>query len=161
MNDEQTSPPRSTRRPVTSSSSNGGTSSATEMLVNDLVAAVESGEFDLDDATSMDSTPFCRVCLNNNHKNSKFQQFKNIATFIRTRNRNFEYWRGRQKGGNEQPRQKNFYRQYSRTGRQSRKRSLSAKGSVTLSIGASSHNNDSNRYTVHSGPPPLNQTGLK
>lgn len=48
------------------------------MSVSNLVTAVKSGKFDLDDTTSMGSTPFCRVCLNANHKTLRCEQVKNI-----------------------------------------------------------------------------------
>lgn len=53
------------------------------------LAAVESGEFNLDDTTSLDSTPFCLVFLNDNQQTSQYQEVKNTATFIRTTNRYF------------------------------------------------------------------------
>lgn len=107
MNVEHPSAPRSPRRRVAPYSTNDGAANATAMSVTDIVFAAELGAFDLDDTNSIDSTPFCRVCLKDNHEASRCQQVKKIATFIRTRNRNFEYWRNRREGRNEQPRQNN------------------------------------------------------
>lgn len=46
-------------------------SNATVTPMCDLVSAVESGEFYLDDTTLIDSTRFFRVCLNDNHMTSR------------------------------------------------------------------------------------------
>lgn len=67
-------------------------SNAKVMSISVLVTAAESGEIDIDDTASMHSTPFCRVCLPDNHKSSICQRVKNFATIIQTRSRNFEYW---------------------------------------------------------------------
>lgn len=48
--------------------------------------------------TSMEPTPFCQVCRNDNHETSQFQQIKNIAWFIRTSDMNISYWLNRQIG---------------------------------------------------------------
>lgn len=57
----------SPRRRATPTSTTASAFNATAMLVSNLVTVVESGEFNMDQTASMDSTPFCRVCLNDNH----------------------------------------------------------------------------------------------
>lgn len=52
------------------------------MSINNLVAARESGEFDLHETMYIGSTLFCRVCLNENQRTLKCQKMKNIVTFI-------------------------------------------------------------------------------
>lgn len=66
MNIEHPSSSSSPRRRATLFSTNTGASSALVTLISDLIAAVESGGFDLHNATLMDSMPLFRVCLNNN-----------------------------------------------------------------------------------------------
>lgn len=58
------------------------------MSMSELIAAVESGEFDIDDTTSMDSVPYCRVCMNGSHRTSQCEQVKDLKAFIRARNKN-------------------------------------------------------------------------
>lgn len=55
-------------------------------------ATVDSGELDLVDTISTNSAPFCRVCLNNNRGTPCFEQVKNDAGFIKTRNRQYYHW---------------------------------------------------------------------
>lgn len=83
------SPIRRTEPPTDSSNSNY----VEAMLVSYVVASVKSEEFDLDDTASMDSTPFCPVCLNDNHKTSECQQIQSLASFTPTRNRNLQQCR--------------------------------------------------------------------
>lgn len=40
----------------------------TNILTAELVAAVESGEFDVDDTKSIDSLPYCKVYMNGYHR---------------------------------------------------------------------------------------------
>lgn len=161
MNFEHPPPQMSSPRHVAPSSTNTSASNATSMSVSDLVFAVESGQFDLNYTTSMGSTLFCRVCLNDNHKPSWSQQFKNISTFIWTRKTVFAYWRNQQKGRNEQPRQNNNYCQYRRNGSQSRNRSPSTNQCVTTSTDASYNKMKNNSYAVRSGSPQSSQTSSK
>lgn len=94
LSSPQSSPSRCTTQPSTSASA----PNVTAMSGSDLVAAVESSGFDLEETTSMDSMPFCRVCRNDNHKASKCQKAKNILSLNPTRNRTFEYLRNQQEG---------------------------------------------------------------
>lgn len=55
------------------------------MSVSKVVAAVKSGELDLDETTSMDSKTSCRVCLNDKQKTSRWQQMNKTAIFCRIR----------------------------------------------------------------------------
>lgn len=87
---EHTSPPRFSRRREILFLTNDSASKDMVMSIGDLFAAVKSREFDFDDTSSMSSTPFCRVCLNNGHKTSIFQQVRIISSFIRNTNGNFE-----------------------------------------------------------------------
>lgn len=59
--------------------------------MTDAVAAVESSKFDLDENTSMISSPSYRFCINDNHKNSQYLQIKSNIAFIWTRNMSFPY----------------------------------------------------------------------
>lgn len=70
------------------------------MSMSDVVAALESGEFYFKNITSMNATPFSRVCVNNNHEMSQCKQIKNITSFIQTRSRIHSYLRRRQKREN-------------------------------------------------------------
>lgn len=63
------------------------------MSTTNLIAALESGEFDIDDTAIMDSVPYFRVCMNDNHQMSKCTQIEDLKNFISTRSRNFNYWR--------------------------------------------------------------------
>lgn len=103
MNIKHPSAPRSLCRCEALFSTNKNASYATEILVSDFVAAFESCKFNLDNTTSMDSAPFCRVCLNDNYKNSRCQWVKSNARFIRTQNKNFEYCRNRQETRTNSP----------------------------------------------------------
>lgn len=68
INIERPSSPRSLRRRVIPSPTNESASSATTMSISELVAAGELNELDWDEATSMDSTESCTVCLIDNSK---------------------------------------------------------------------------------------------
>lgn len=48
------------------------------MSISDVADAMESAEFNLDGTTSMDSTLFCRVCPNNDHKLRNFSKSKTL-----------------------------------------------------------------------------------
>lgn len=61
------------------------------MSMSHVIAAVVSGELDLDGATSMVSTSLCRVCLNDDHKTLQRQYPKQNVLFIQTCSRNFSY----------------------------------------------------------------------
>lgn len=54
------------------------------LSVSDVVATTESSEFDLDGKASMNPTPLCLVCLNDNPKTSKCEQIQSLASFTRT-----------------------------------------------------------------------------
>lgn len=82
-NIQRSYPAISLNRRVNVSSTKTSWSSFTAMSVIDLVAAVESGEFNLDDKTSVESTTFCRVCLNDDHDTSEQQQVKNPPSVTR------------------------------------------------------------------------------
>lgn len=82
LNVESLSPPTSPHGSVVPSPINDSESDATALLVSDPVAAVNSSVFDLDYTTSTESTPFCRVSLNDKYKHSRWQQVKNIATYF-------------------------------------------------------------------------------
>lgn len=111
------SPQRSSRCGCAApSSANPIASKTTTVLISDLVGAFELGKLDWDGTTSMESTPFCGVFLNDNHKTARCQQVKNTTYFNRTRDRNFSYWRNRQVRRNEQLLLTNNYRQYRRNG---------------------------------------------
>lgn len=43
---------------------------------------VQSGEFDLDDITSMESTPFCSVSVNDNYERTRWQQARKYRPFF-------------------------------------------------------------------------------
>lgn len=62
---------------------------STAIFMSNIVAVTQSGEFSLDDISSMCSTPFCRVFLRDNHKMLRCKQVKSITSSISTRNRNF------------------------------------------------------------------------
>lgn len=83
--------------------SNRSTSSDTyetpvTMSMSGVVADGEPKEFNLRETTHIDSSPFYRFCLEENHKTSHCQEVKNIESFTQTLNRNFSYWRNRQTG---------------------------------------------------------------
>lgn len=82
MNVEHPSPLMSSRRCVTNPSINESVSSTTAISVDELVAAVESGELDLDDSTLKDSWPCFRFCISENHKPSKCQQGRTTRCLI-------------------------------------------------------------------------------
>lgn len=63
---------------------NKSASNATEISVSGLVAAVESGDFNLDASTSMDGTQFCGDIQNEIREIVQCLQAKNISTIIRT-----------------------------------------------------------------------------
>lgn len=109
-------PPSPPQRHATLPATSSRPFNATEMSTSYLVATVESGEFDLDETIPMETTLFCRVFINNNHKTSWSQKCKNIAFLIPTRNWNFGYLRNGQEGRNKRLRQTNNYRQYRRNG---------------------------------------------
>lgn len=92
---EQPSPTRSTSPYSNHSTSNDDFDTPPARSISDVVAAMESEEFDLHETTSLESLPFYLVCLSDNHETSQCQQMKNIASFNRTRRRNFFYWRSR------------------------------------------------------------------
>lgn len=86
------------------------------MSMNDVVAAVDSGDFDLVETTSKDFTPIFPVCLNDNLESSRCQHTENLASFIQTRNRKLSSRYDRQmtykqqtKASSEQPRQQQQY----------------------------------------------------
>lgn len=127
------------------------------MSVGNVMAAMESGEFDLDDTTLMDSTPFRRVYINDSGKTSELQQIRSLASFIRTRNRSFQYWRTRinsenieqlKPRGAEQPRRPDWQHHIPRR-RSNRYQSPST--------GASTNFNDATTRSVRFGPPPTSR----
>lgn len=84
MSVESPSSSRSSCCRATPSLTNSSASDAASMSIRDVVTSIESGELDLNDTTAMDSTPFCRVCLDDNYRTSKCDQVKNITSFSRT-----------------------------------------------------------------------------
>lgn len=62
------------------------------MLTSDIMGAFEFCDFDLDDTTSMDSTPFCSVCMYQRHKTFMCCQRTSVAKFARTRNKQLVDW---------------------------------------------------------------------
>lgn len=84
----------------------------TVMSLSDVVTAVEPGEFDVNNATSMNLTTFFMVCSIEKYKAWPYQHMKNIASFIRFGIRSFLYKCNRETGASsEQPRQQQQYRQ--------------------------------------------------
>lgn len=73
-------------------------SSESPMTILYAIGAFESGEFDLDDTTTMNSVPFCRVCMNDNHRTSEYLQIRDLKSLIRTRNMNCNLWHNRHDG---------------------------------------------------------------
>lgn len=131
------------------------------MPISNLVTATESGKVGLGDTMSIDPTPFCRVSLSNNHKTSKYQQIKNLTTFIFTRSRNFKHWLNRREGKKKQPYKSVSYRQYYRNGWHSHSRSPSSNQGMTCSTGSSNNSNNNTRYTLRSVQPLSIQTGSR
>lgn len=70
------------RRPAVPFSTIAETTNCMAITISDLVAAVEPGEVKLDDTMSTYSTPYYRVCLDDNYKKSKHEQVRNVALFI-------------------------------------------------------------------------------
>lgn len=132
------------------------------MSMSDVVTAIESGKFDLDDTASTDSTPFYRVCLNDNHKTFRCEQIKNIASFIQTGNRNFSCWRHRQNEENtEQPHQQQQYQQgrKRRSGWSKYDGNLSSNRNPTpATIANEKLKRGGTSYAGNSGSPPTNGT---
>lgn len=89
LNMKRPSPPSFPLHRGASSLINVIQSSAKAMSVNHLMAEVESWESNLYQTMSTDSTTFRRVCLTGNDKTWTRQPIRNIASFFRTRNRNF------------------------------------------------------------------------
>lgn len=89
MNIKYSSPssPLSLKRKLSTSSIH--TTDLAPMTMSDVVADEESGGLDLVDTVSTDSTPFCRVYPQNNHKMYRCQQVKSIKRFISTGIRSF------------------------------------------------------------------------
>lgn len=112
INIEKLSPPRSPGRHSNRQTSPDGYETPKAISMSDVIAAAESGKFNLEDLTSTDSTPFYRLCISESHKTSRCPQMKNNASFIRTSNRNFSYSRtGQTEATSEQPRQQQRYQQ--------------------------------------------------
>lgn len=103
---------RSLGRYLNSSTSSEEYETLTALLASDFAADVELGKFDVVDAASTGSTPFCRVVLNDDNKTLQCQQIKNIASFICTCKKNFSHCRRWQTGATSvQPRQQHQYQQ--------------------------------------------------
>lgn len=82
------------------------------MSMSDVVTAVKSGEFGLDDRTSITSTTFGRVCVIDNHKKSRCQKIMKIASVILTNNRIFSYCCNQlARANSKQPHQQPKYQQ--------------------------------------------------
>lgn len=114
MNIARPSPQSIPRRRATRILSSKSASKVTSMLFRSLITVVVLENFDVCHFTSTDSAPFCSVCFNNNYSTSKYQQGKNLACLTWTQNRNFQYWRSQQEGGNEQALHTSKYGQYLR-----------------------------------------------
>lgn len=54
------------------------------MSTNKIIASIESDDFDFDDTTAMDSTPFYSADIDQAHKTSKFHKSTSLARFVRT-----------------------------------------------------------------------------
>lgn len=160
-NIEQPSLPWSPGRHSNRSTSTDEYATQTTMSMSSVVAAVESGKFDLADTTAMNSTPFCRVCLDDIHKTSRCQQIKDIASFIQIRNRNFSYRCNRQTGaGSKQPRQQQKYQRSRnhRGGWSNYDRNPSSNRNPTpLTSERENANMGYTNYAGHSKPPPNNR----
>lgn len=61
------------------------------MSGSDVIAAFESGKFDLDDAKSMISIPFCHLPIKR-QKTLKCRQTTSVAKFLRARSKTFLDW---------------------------------------------------------------------
>lgn len=59
------------------------------LSISDIIAGFEPGDLDLDDITSIDTTPFCRVCIDQQYKTSRCRQLAIRTIFGRTRNKTF------------------------------------------------------------------------
>lgn len=67
------------------------------MSASDIIAALESSDFDLYNATSLESTLIGSVCMDLGHKTLKCHQITNPTRFSRTQNRHFQDWSTRNK----------------------------------------------------------------
>lgn len=84
MDDENLSLLSFPRRSVTQCLTDDSVSNAMSVSISKLIAALGSRGFGLDDYTSMESTPFGRVCLNNNQSSSRCQKLKNVPSLFWT-----------------------------------------------------------------------------
>lgn len=50
-----------------------------------LIAAVESGEIDLDYMTNINASSFCRVPMNTNHHTAQWEQAEDLEAFVQAR----------------------------------------------------------------------------
>lgn len=78
------------------------------MTISNVVAAVQSVEFGSDDMKSTDSTLFCHVSLDGNHKTCWCEQVRNITSFTRTWYHNFSHRRNHRSGGSGTQSSQNF-----------------------------------------------------
>lgn len=62
----------------------------TPMSMMELVAAVECGEFDIEDRNSMKAAPYCRVCMNGNERTSQCSQEENLKAFLRAQKKDWK-----------------------------------------------------------------------
>lgn len=79
-------------RPQSNSSSEGYSPRVAGTSMTDMIAASKTGHFDLDDTTSIYSSSFCRVCMDQARKISKCRLITSLAKFVRTGNKNFLDW---------------------------------------------------------------------
>lgn len=89
MNIKQPSPPKSSGRDSKRSTLTEDYTTQKTKFMRNVIAAMESIKVELDDRNSIDSTQFFQVCLHDKHSSSWCEQVKNIATLIRSYNRNF------------------------------------------------------------------------
>lgn len=59
------------------------------MPTSDIMAAFESGDVDLEDKTLMESTSFCRECMDQGHNILKCRHITSLTKIVKTRIKNF------------------------------------------------------------------------
>lgn len=59
------------------------------MSISDKLAAFESGDYDLNDTISLDSSPFCSLSIDQGHKSLSCCQIAGLIKFVRTGDKHF------------------------------------------------------------------------
>lgn len=98
MNIKRPSPLRASGQGQIRSTLTEGENRPKAIYMSGVVTTIRSSDFTLENMTSMDCTPVCRVSLVENRRTLSFQQVKNIMSFLKDLNRSFWYWRNWKSG---------------------------------------------------------------